>query len=92
MEDWIGAFGFLIAVAAIFAAVTIASRRYAARKEREGAWDERGPRDVSLPPPEFLQVYPRPWGIQRPTIEGEEEEANQFLYPIERKPEDTSHE
>jgi hypothetical protein len=85
MDEFVGPIVFLVTIGAIFAAVTMAARRYARRKQREGLWDEKGPKDDTLPPADFLRVHPRPWGIQRPTIETEIEEENPFLYPVEKK-------
>jgi len=75
-----GPFAFLLGLVAMFGGMIVGARRFAARRKREGAWDDNGPIDPSLPPPEFLRVHPQPWGIARPTIESE--------YPDESDPED----
>jgi hypothetical protein len=85
VDDVVGAIVFLGTIAVLFASVVIAARRFVRKRRKEGLWNEQGPIDPSLPPPDFLQVYPRPWGIQRPTIETELEEENPFLYPVEKK-------
>jgi hypothetical protein len=78
--DELGPVLFVIVIAA-FAGLSIrAARRFAEKKRREGLWDEKGPIDPSLPPTDFLQVYPRPWGIQRPEIVSEDA-ANPYKYP-----------
>ena len=65
----------VVAVMALFLGVAVVgARRFAKRREREGLWDERGPKDPSLPPPDFLRVHPQPWGISRPDIETEDDE------------------
>ncbi len=85
MDDLIGGIVFLATIGVLFACVVIGARRFVRRRRKEGLWNENGPIDPSLPPPDFLQVYPRPWGIQRPVIETELEEENPFRYPVEKK-------
>lgn len=71
---------FIVVIAA-FAGLSIrAARRFAEKKRRAGLWDEKGPIDPSLPPTDFLQVYPQPWGIQRPEIVSEDA-GNPYKYP-----------
>jgi hypothetical protein len=73
MEIAPDAFIFPVALIVIFGVVVFAARRFARRREREGQWDSKGPVDPSLPPVDFLQGIPQPWGISRPTIESEDE-------------------
>lgn len=80
----------LIAIAAALGAVIIGARRFARRRMREGLWNENGPIDPSLPPTDFLQVYPRPWGIQRPSIDSIDEE-NPFTDVVNDHPDHESH-
>ena len=64
-----------VGVIVVFLTFAIAgARRFAKRRQREGLWDDKGPKDPSLPPPDFLRVHPAPWGISRPEIETEEED------------------
>ncbi len=91
-DDVVGAIVFLVTMGVLFGGVVIGARRFVRKRRKEGLWNEEGPIDPSLPPRDFLQVYPRPWGIQRPSIETELEEQNPFLYPVEKKHHPESHE
>jgi hypothetical protein len=81
VEDLIGPIAFLVAVAGLIGAAVIGARRFAEQRKREGLWDDKGPIDPSLPPPEFLRVHPQPWGIARPTIESEDEDEDEDEAP-----------
>lgn len=72
--DDLGAPLFVLAIALFLGAAIIGARRFAKQREREGLWDEKGPKDPTLPPPEFLRVHPQPWGIARPEIESEDDD------------------
>lgn len=80
MDEELGPILFLVVLAVLAGAAVVSARRFAARRKREGLWNEKGPIDPSLPPTDFLQVYPQPWGIQRPVIESAEAE-NPYRYP-----------
>lgn len=90
--DAVGGIVSILVMAALLGGVVFAAHRFVRRRMREGAWDEKGPIDRSLPPVDFLQVYPRPWGIHRPSIESVEDEENPFRYPVEREPPHDPHE
>ena len=77
----LGAIAFVLVAALMWGGAILGARRFAARRKREGLWNEKGPIDPSLPPTDWLQVYPRPWGIQRPVIESVDHE-NPFKYPV----------
>ncbi|HEV8411340.1 MAG TPA: hypothetical protein VGQ30_12585 [Gemmatimonadaceae bacterium] len=72
-ED-IGPFLLIVVMALFVGGAIIGARRFAKRRQREGLWDEKGPKDPSLPPPDFLRVHPQPWGISRPEIETEDDD------------------
>jgi hypothetical protein len=78
--DAIGGILSILLLCAIWGAAIFGARRFAEKKKREGLWDENGPKDPSIPPANFLQVYPRPWGIQRPEIVSEDAD-NPYRYP-----------
>jgi len=82
--DELGPILFILAIAVFWAGATLGARRFARRRKLDGKWDDTGPIDPSLPPPDFLQGYPEPWGVHRPVIESEDDE-NLFRYPIERE-------
>jgi len=87
--DELGPVLFIVVLAVCAAFAIRGARRFAEKRRREGLWDEKGPIDPSLPPADFLQVYPRPWGIQRPVIEAEDAE-NPFKYPQGKDDKDSS--
>jgi hypothetical protein len=73
-SDDLGPILFVAAIALFLGGAIIGARRFAKRRQREGLWDETGPKDPSLPPPDFLRVHPQPWGISRPEIETEDDD------------------
>lgn len=53
-------------------AVIVAARRFARKREREGAWDKDGPRNPTPPPGDWGMVPG--YGAHRPQIEEEDDE------------------